>query len=65
MGDIYITGDKHGDFSRLCRTICQLGTDRESIMIILGDSGINYYVKNLPEGEIREGGPRFKIQGQQ
>lgn len=60
MGDVYITGDKHGDFSRLCRTICQLGTDRESIMIILGDSGINYYVKNLPEGEIKEGGPRFK-----
>lgn len=42
---IYITGDTHGDFSRIQKFCLDHGThpDRD-IMIILGDAGINYYL---------------------
>jgi 3-oxoacid CoA-transferase subunit A len=40
---IYITGDTHGDFERI-RLFCEKNkTCRDDVMIILGDSGINYY----------------------
>ena len=40
---IFITGDTHGDFSRL-HTFCQrFETTREDIMIILGDAGFNFF----------------------
>ena len=38
---IYITGDKHRDFSRIYNFCERAGTTRDDIMIILGDSGIN------------------------
>ena len=39
---IYITGDKHRDFSTI-KTFCQENnTTYEDIMIVLGDAGINY-----------------------
>ncbi len=39
---IYITGDTHGDFSRI-RDFCnQYNTSIDDIIIILGDAGINY-----------------------
>lgn len=41
--NIYITGDKHGDFSGLMRFCDQQGTTRNDLMIVLGDAGINYY----------------------
>lgn len=39
----YITGDTHGEFKRIKRFCSMLGTTRDDTMIILGDSGINYY----------------------
>ena len=42
-GNIYITGDTHGDFSRIERFCDRIPTTRDDIMIILGDAGFNYY----------------------
>ena len=40
---IYITGDTHGNFTRV-RNLCRVfETKKEDILIILGDAGINYY----------------------
>lgn len=43
MGRIFITGDKHGDFSFLPLWCKQNNTTLDDILIILGDAGINYY----------------------
>ena len=43
---IYITGDTHRDFSRLYK----LKETKEDMLILLGDTGINYY---LDEEDIR------------
>ena len=40
---IYITGDTHGDFSRLYAFCQRFETSREDIMIILGDAGFNFF----------------------
>ena len=40
---IYITGDTHGDFSRIERFCGMVRPDRGDTMIILGDAGFNYY----------------------
>lgn len=40
----YITGDTHGDFSRIAEFCESNETDRDDVMIILGDAGINYYL---------------------
>ncbi len=40
---IYITGDKHADFSLIFEFCKNYKTTKDDIMIILGDSGINYY----------------------
>ncbi len=40
----YITGDTHGDFSRIAEFCGSNGTDTNDVMIILGDAGINYYL---------------------
>lgn len=40
----YITGDTHGDFSRIERFCFENETSIEDVMIILGDAGINYYL---------------------
>lgn len=37
---LYIIGDTHGDFYRFGH----LGLNKDDIMIILGDVGINYYL---------------------
>ena len=39
---IYLTGDTHGDVSRIEEFCEQYETDREDTLIILGDAGINY-----------------------
>ena len=41
--NIYVTGDKHGDFSGIMRFCDQQGTTRNDMIIVLGDAGINYY----------------------
>jgi len=40
---IYITGDTHGEFSRVDEVCDEFKTTREDILIILGDVGLNYY----------------------
>lgn len=40
---IYITGDKHADFRDVVNWELNLETTLNDILIILGDSGINYY----------------------
>lgn len=40
---IYITGDTHGDFNRI-DYFCRINnTTKDDILIILGDTGLNYY----------------------
>lgn len=39
---IYITGDTHGDFNRIYDFCCKNKTKKEDLLIILGDSGINF-----------------------
>lgn len=40
---IYITGDTHGDFNRI-KYFCTINkTKKDDILIILGDTGLNYY----------------------
>ncbi|WP_353894451.1 metallophosphoesterase [Proteinivorax hydrogeniformans] len=46
---IYITGDTHGDFSRIEKFCDEYSTTQADTMIILGDAGINY---NLNERDI-------------
>ena len=41
---IYITGDTHGDFDRIFEFCEAYDTQKEDILIILGDAGINYFL---------------------
>lgn len=40
---IYLTGDTHGNFDRIANFCARMKTKPTDIMIILGDSGINFY----------------------
>ena len=40
---VFITGDTHGDFTRIERFCERFSPTRDDIMIILGDAGFNYY----------------------
>lgn len=40
---IYVTGDTHSDFSRIANFCARMNTQREDVMIILGDAGVNFY----------------------
>lgn len=42
--NIYITGDKHGNFDFLPHWCEKQKTSKEDILIILGDAGLNYYL---------------------
>lgn len=44
---VYITGDKHGDYTEIFEFCDKYQTTKKDIMIILGDSGINYYLNEL------------------
>lgn len=47
---VFITGDKHGDFGGL-ETFCYKNkTTKDDVMIILGDSGINYFLGSQADG---------------
>lgn len=39
----FITGDKHRDFSRVKAFCRDMNTRRKDVLIVLGDSGFNYY----------------------
>lgn len=43
---IYITGDTHGDFDRVESFCDEYETTEDDILIILGDSGINFYLND-------------------
>jgi len=43
MAKIYITGDKHGDFSELEIKLKRYATTKQDVVIILGDHGTLYY----------------------
>ena len=46
---IYITGDKHGDLRSLVEFSQKKKLNKDDIIIILGDAGINY----LPNNDLR------------
>ena len=43
---IYITGDKHSDFSRVFDFCTKYKTTEKDLLIVLGDAGINYYAND-------------------
>lgn len=51
---IYITGDCHGDFSKIKYFCKKHNTTKEDIMIILGDIGLNYYLNKRDENNKKE-----------
>ena len=53
---IYITGDTHGDFSRLYDLIF----NENDILIVLGDAGINYFL-NDEDKKLKEFLKKFKL----
>jgi 3-oxoacid CoA-transferase subunit A len=49
IGNIYITGDTHGDFERI-EDFCKIfETTKKDVMIILGDAGVNYFLDRRDE----------------
>ena len=40
---VYLTGDTHGNFHKLLKKLSRLDIKKSDIVIILGDSGLNYY----------------------
>lgn len=50
---VYITGDTHRDFERIFDFCEEYGTTSDDIIIILGDSGINYYLDES-DNELKE-----------
>ena len=40
---IWVTGDKHGEFEEVAAFCRREGTSRADTLIVLGDTGINYY----------------------
>lgn len=49
---IYLTGDTHGDVSRIEDFCNQHQTSKEDIMIILGDAGFNYFL-NIADYDLK------------
>lgn len=41
---IYITGDKHGNYSDIFAFCDKFKTTKDDLLIVLGDAGINYYL---------------------
>jgi 3-oxoacid CoA-transferase subunit A len=44
---IYLTGDTHGDFSRIYNFCKNNKTTISDTMVILGDAGLNYYINGI------------------
>lgn len=40
---VFVTGDTHGDFGRVAAFCERMRTEKEDVLIILGDAGINYH----------------------
>lgn len=64
---VYITGDTHGDLTRIEEFILKFGCTKDDIIAIMGDVGINYYGKENEKSakkKYNEFGPTlFCIQG--
>lgn len=43
MGNIYVTGDKHGQYQDLMRRLKDMNTTKKDVVIVLGDHGTLYY----------------------
>lgn len=43
MSRVFITGDKHGDYTDVAKFCERWGTSKDDFMIVLGDNGVNYY----------------------
>lgn len=44
MGRLYITGDIHGETSKLKALCSEVNSTKDDMVIILGDSGFNYFI---------------------
>lgn len=44
--NVFLTGDTHGNFNRIKRFCAENNTDKNDVLIILGDAGINYYLNS-------------------
>lgn len=44
--NIYITGDTHADFNKIFKLCNKYKTNKNDLMIVLGDAGINYYLND-------------------
>lgn len=51
---IYLTGDTHGDFSRVFAFCERMHTTKEDILIVLGDAGLNYYLNDRDKARKKE-----------
>jgi 3-oxoacid CoA-transferase subunit A len=47
--NIYITGDKHGDFGAMTTRLFRYGIGSDDLLIIVGDVGLNYYGRKKDE----------------
>ncbi len=56
----YITGDTHGDFSKIEQFCIENETTAEDVLIILGDAGINYWL-NRTDRKLKERLSQLKI----
>lgn len=44
--NIYITGDTHADFNKIFKFCNKYKANKNDLMIVLGDAGINYYLND-------------------
>ena len=64
MNKVYLTGDKHGKYIDLKEQIDMLGIDKDDYIVILGDSGLNYYSGSRADEfkkKLNSLGPKFLI----
>lgn len=47
---IFVTGDTHGNFTQIKQFTKERETIKDDVMIILGDSGLNYYMNGRDHG---------------
>ena len=64
MNKVYLTGDKHGRFDDLAANIEMFGIDKDDYVVIMGDSGLNYFSgkrANAYKKKLNDIGPKFLI----
>lgn len=44
MNRFFLTGDTHGNFTRIAKFCERIKTTKDDVMCILGDAGVNYYL---------------------